>query len=270
MLDDGHPHPRQRAEGVVQVLILLTVGGMAAAASFTHVHDVAAAHGQPGWLGLGRRHRARTDVHRDRPGDPPPRPRRPPGRLRPRRPRRRRRPVPVRPGRGGRDGPWSAGWPPRCPRSAFLALVKIVLSRPPPEPGTDRPAPSRTCRRYGADRAAHPQDESTAGRDADLLDQARTAAAEHLAEHGRPITRDQLRAALRTSSEHRDRPASPVHPGQSSDRCLSTAAHRANGLTRSEVTDDRSRPSGLDARPDRRLGRDRGRPGCAAPRRSTR
>jgi Protein of unknown function (DUF2637) len=40
----------ERAEGIVQVLILLTVGGVAAAASFTHVHNVAAAHGQPGWL----------------------------------------------------------------------------------------------------------------------------------------------------------------------------------------------------------------------------
>src|SRR4051812_8674884 len=40
----------ERTEGVVQVVILLTVGGVAAAASFTHVHDVAAAHRQPGWL----------------------------------------------------------------------------------------------------------------------------------------------------------------------------------------------------------------------------
>lgn len=39
-----------RAEGTVQVLILLTIGAVAAAASFTHVHNVAAAHGQPGWL----------------------------------------------------------------------------------------------------------------------------------------------------------------------------------------------------------------------------
>ena len=37
-------------EGVAQVLILLTIGGTAAAASFTHVHNVAVAHGQPGWL----------------------------------------------------------------------------------------------------------------------------------------------------------------------------------------------------------------------------
>jgi hypothetical protein len=40
----------ERAEGLVQVLILLAIGGMAAAASFTHVHNVAASHGQPGWL----------------------------------------------------------------------------------------------------------------------------------------------------------------------------------------------------------------------------
>src|SRR5262245_41227477 len=38
------------AEGIAQVLILLVVGVMAAAASFTHVHNVAAAHGQSGWL----------------------------------------------------------------------------------------------------------------------------------------------------------------------------------------------------------------------------
>jgi len=49
-LSHARPSKGQRAEGVVQVLILLTIGGMAAAASFTHVHNVAAAHGQPGWL----------------------------------------------------------------------------------------------------------------------------------------------------------------------------------------------------------------------------
>lgn len=39
-----------RVEGSLQVLILLVIGCMAAAASFTHVHNVAAAHGQGGWL----------------------------------------------------------------------------------------------------------------------------------------------------------------------------------------------------------------------------
>ncbi|WP_431728314.1 DUF2637 domain-containing protein [Verrucosispora sp. TAA-831] len=41
---------RERLEDRVQVLIMLLIGGAAGAASFRHVHDVAAAHGQPGWL----------------------------------------------------------------------------------------------------------------------------------------------------------------------------------------------------------------------------
>jgi Protein of unknown function (DUF2637) len=41
----------ERLEGVVQVAIMLVIGGMAGAASFTHVHDVAVAHGQPDWIG---------------------------------------------------------------------------------------------------------------------------------------------------------------------------------------------------------------------------
>jgi hypothetical protein len=35
---------------MIQVAIMLVIGAAAGAASFTHVHDVAAAHGQPGWL----------------------------------------------------------------------------------------------------------------------------------------------------------------------------------------------------------------------------
>ena len=35
--------------GFVQIVIMLAIGGAAGAASFTHVHNVAAAHGQPGW-----------------------------------------------------------------------------------------------------------------------------------------------------------------------------------------------------------------------------
>jgi hypothetical protein len=41
----------ERLEGVAQVTIMLVIGGMAGAASFTHVHDVAVAHGQPDWIG---------------------------------------------------------------------------------------------------------------------------------------------------------------------------------------------------------------------------
>jgi len=40
----------ERIEGHVQTLIMLLIGVAAGAASFRHVHDVAAAHGQTGWL----------------------------------------------------------------------------------------------------------------------------------------------------------------------------------------------------------------------------
>jgi hypothetical protein len=43
-------HGRASVEGVTQIAIMLAIGGAAGAASFTHVHDVAAMQGQPGWL----------------------------------------------------------------------------------------------------------------------------------------------------------------------------------------------------------------------------
>jgi hypothetical protein len=53
----GEPKPPEdradragRIEGVVQIVIMLAIGGAAGAASFTHVHNVAVAHGQEGWL----------------------------------------------------------------------------------------------------------------------------------------------------------------------------------------------------------------------------
>ncbi|MGH3735265.1 MAG: DUF2637 domain-containing protein [Micromonosporaceae bacterium] len=56
---DGHHTPEiapgavsdaNRVEGVAQIVIMLAIGCAAGAASFTHVHNVAAAHGQGGWL----------------------------------------------------------------------------------------------------------------------------------------------------------------------------------------------------------------------------
>src|SRR4051794_961419 len=44
------PVERLTVEGAIQIVIMLAIGAAAAAASFTHVHDVAAAHGQTGWL----------------------------------------------------------------------------------------------------------------------------------------------------------------------------------------------------------------------------
>jgi hypothetical protein len=48
------PSPGERLEGVAQVLILLVIGGIAAAASFTHVHDWTMANSPDGtgdWFG---------------------------------------------------------------------------------------------------------------------------------------------------------------------------------------------------------------------------
>ena len=66
-------------EGITQTVIMLAIGGAAGAASFPHVHDVAEAHGQGGWLAwadaivlelmslasgleIRRRHRANTSI----------------------------------------------------------------------------------------------------------------------------------------------------------------------------------------------------------------
>jgi hypothetical protein len=201
----------QRAEGVVQVLILLTVGGVAAAASFTHVHNVAAAHGQPGWLawadaivlelmsiatGLEIRRRARTN--------------RPAGfvlavlvaavvlSLS----------AQVVEAEASVVG-WLAA---ALPALGFLACVKIVLSRTttgtelvptrddvpdPAEPGTSA-VPAQLTSQDDEDERDVTEDERD--EPTDLLAQARTVAAAHLAAHGRPITRDQLRAELRTGT----------------------------------------------------------------------
>ncbi|MBT8223959.1 MAG: hypothetical protein KJO75_00450, partial [Dactylosporangium sp.] len=94
------------------------------------------------------------------------------------------------------------------PALGFLALVKIVLSRTPTSDttGTARttPVPPETTRTAPVPAQLTSQDDTddTDGGDetAGLLDQARALAAEHLAEHGRPITRDQLRAGLRTGT----------------------------------------------------------------------
>lgn len=198
----------ERVEGLVQVLILLAIGSMAAAASFTHVHNVAAAHGQPGWLawadavvlelmsiatGLEIRRRHRNGQHAG---------------------------FVMWVLIGGVALSLSAqvveaersviGWlAAALPAAGFLALVKIVLTRTPagtpvPEPSPTVPEPPRAVSvvvpavldvEDGQDGADLPESGG------ELLAQARTVAAEHLAEHGRPITRDQLRAELHTSTD---------------------------------------------------------------------
>jgi hypothetical protein len=64
-----------------------------------------------------------------------------------------------------------------------------------PEHRTSRAAGSSTARRTGTARRPRPRYRT----DADLIAAARDADARHRAEHGRPITRDALRTALRVS-----------------------------------------------------------------------
>lgn len=47
---DQCPDRSAAVERWVQVVIMLAIGAAAGAGSFRHVHDVAAAHGQAGWL----------------------------------------------------------------------------------------------------------------------------------------------------------------------------------------------------------------------------
>jgi hypothetical protein len=188
-----------RAEGAVQVVILLAIGSMAGAASFTHVHNVAASHGQPGWLAwadavvlelmsiatgleIRRRHRAGqpagfvlavlvaavalslsaqvVEAERSIVG-------------------------------------WLAA---ALPALGFLALVKIVLSRTSAGttavPAQDEPTPA-----VPAQDDSRPDVLDEPDLSGQLLAQARAIAADHLAQHGRPITRDALRAALRTGTD---------------------------------------------------------------------
>jgi hypothetical protein len=212
-----------RVEGLVQVLILLTIGSMAAAASFTHVHNVAVKHGQPGWLAwadaivlelmsiatgleIRRRYRAGqptrfvlavlisavvlslsaqvVEAERSVVG-------------------------------------WLAA---ALPALGFLALVKIVLSRTPVEPPVPSPTPDQDQDEVDVperpdpvgdqdDHSATSANDQATGQvsdrdgdrdlwvDVDLVTRVRQAAADHLAEQGKPITRDQLRSVLRVGTD---------------------------------------------------------------------
>lgn len=203
------PGSGPRVEAVVQVLILLTIGGVAAAASFTHVHNVAAAHGQPGWLawsdaivlelmsiatGLEIRRRARTG--------------RPAGFVLAVLIAAVVLSLAAQVVEAERS---IVGWlAAALPALGFLACVKIVLARAAgtadestqtaEEVGAVLPVPAPVPVVPSAEPDVPPvadeDDQSPAG----LLDRARTVAAEHRRATGREITRDQLRTALRTSN----------------------------------------------------------------------
>jgi hypothetical protein len=196
----------QRVESVVLVLILLTVGGLAGAASFTHVHDWTM-HNSPAGTGdwFGWANAAISELI-------------PLAALLTIR-RRRRSGGPVgyplfllvaavalslaaqlavaKPGLSG----WLLS---SVPALAFLGLSKLILTVPAASGRQDEP---RTTRDEGRPRpeptqvaAQDEQDDAPAGVTVDLIQTARRQAAEHRAATGRPINRDELRAAMRVAN----------------------------------------------------------------------
>jgi hypothetical protein len=190
-----------RIEGVVQVVIMLAIGAAAAAASFTHVHDVAAAHGQPGWLawadavvlelmsvagGLELRRRKRVGARLWFPAVV--------------------LAVAVVLSLGAQvveAEPSIIGWiAAALPAVGFLAMVKIALGRAGPDPPasvqTEAAVPDGPGRPQHATAAADSGPPATAVDDdvGDLLPIARKAA-EDLARAGRPLSREALTEVLR-------------------------------------------------------------------------
>ncbi|WP_422773653.1 DUF2637 domain-containing protein [Plantactinospora sp. WMMC1484] len=222
----------ERVEGVVLVAILLVVGGLAGAASFTHVHDWTMANSPAGtgdWFGWANA--AISELI-------------PLAALLTIR-RRRRTGGPIgypmfllvaavtlslsaqlavaKPGLSG----WLLS---AVPALAFLGLSKLVLTtKPTPTPSPigvpdsasltvedeprPRPVPAQVNDQDQQDGTGDAQDENTDRQDGgderqdedqasglDLVELARQHAAEHRAATGRPITRDELRAALRVAN----------------------------------------------------------------------
>jgi hypothetical protein len=195
----------ERIEGGVLVLILVTVGGLAGAASFTHVHDWTMDNSPAGtgdWFGWANA--AISELI-------------PLAALLTIR-RRRRAGGPIgypmfllvaavalslaaqlavaKPGLSG----WLLS---AVPALAFLGLSKLVLTVPPGpstpdggDKGTDEGRPDPVPAQASAEDAQDGRDGVTV----DLLQTARQHAAEHQAATGRPITRDELRAALRIAN----------------------------------------------------------------------
>jgi hypothetical protein len=191
-----------RVEGVVQVVIMLAIGAAAAAASFTHVHDVAEAHGQPGWLawadavvlelmsvagGLELRRRKRLGAHLWFPAVV--------------------LIVAVVLSLGAQvveAEPSVIGWlAAALPAVGFLAMVKIALGRAGPGPATTVPAsvavPDGPGRPQHPTTAAADDTPPSVGIDDDvreLLPVARKAA-DDMARDGRPLSREALAEVLR-------------------------------------------------------------------------
>ena len=206
-------------EDRIQVLILLAIGSMAGAASFTHMHDWTMDHAPVGthdWFGWANA--VISELTPLAAG------------LEMRRRRRVGQPVgypmvvllaavalSLSAQIAQANPSISSRLLSAVPAIAFLAVVKLVLGRTRADRDSPAPAASvRTTQDGPAPVPARPrhdqddQDETATvplpagyprpALPADLLDRARTAAADHTATTGRPITRDALRAALGVSN----------------------------------------------------------------------
>jgi len=196
----------EHAENTVQVIILLLIGGMAGAASFTHVHDWTMHNTPPGTGGwFGWANAIISELTPTAAG------------LDIRRRKRHHRPItyPMAvliaaaalslSAQVAEAQPGFTGWlVAAIPALAFLALSKLVLSRhadhpqadrpsaPAPEPDIPSPAPAPANRSP----AASPEAEMPA----QLITSARMAAFAHHQATGQPITADGL-------ADHLDIPA---------------------------------------------------------------
>jgi hypothetical protein len=182
-----------RAENVVQVIIVLAIGGMAGAASFTHVHDWTMHHVPPGTSGwFGWANAIISELTPTAAG------------LEIRRRKRTHRPIAYPAtvlaaaaalsltAQVAEAVPSLTGWlVAAVPALAFLALTKLVLSRTPaqqptPLAGTPHGEPTQADPRSAAVPAA------SQSLPAELVTGARMAAFTHQQATGQPITTDTL------------------------------------------------------------------------------
>ncbi|MEV6038463.1 DUF2637 domain-containing protein [Nonomuraea sp. NPDC052116] len=186
------------------VLVLAAIAG---AGSFTHIRDTASQHGQTGWMSWAVAVcidltcvMAARERQRDKKA----------GKARP-----ARLTWPVLVLTGGivlslaanlaQADPTVWGWiTAATPAAAFLIAVSMLERRATRPESSTTPAPSSSALELVPH---HPQDEDDGQdeRDGDLapalVDYARRVADEHHAKHGKPITRDALRAHLGVSNQ---------------------------------------------------------------------
>ncbi|MFD1364278.1 DUF2637 domain-containing protein [Actinoplanes sichuanensis] len=227
---------------------MLAIGAAAGAASFTHVHDVAAAHGQPGWLawadavvlelmsiagGLELRRRKRIGAHLSFPAVV--------------------LVVAVVLSLGAQvveAEPSIIGWiAAALPAAGFLAMVKIALGRTESGPAQsnttarDTPAENGTVRDEGTGNGTAVRDEGTGNRTA--VRDERTG--------NRTAVRDEGTGDKAVRDGMGDRWAGRAGPGDGRDepRAVRDERRSATGIVRDGPgRPDKPTPAGTDTDPD--------------------